>query len=161
MGIREAFEKNPAVGAGIAVVLVVLAVFVFARSRPKAVTSGRWYYDLTARQLVAFDAKGQMPPVKLPSGNEGVMAHVFSCGKCNSQEQFIGYLESLTEEGRRIRQDPVMPDRPVDLMVGQVIARPPTGDEEIRWIPAGSDAAPAIMRAATCPGGKRPEVCIP
>ena len=89
--------KNPVVTL-IAVIILIVAIIMIAKSMSRGSgvvvtgdTRATWY-DTGTNKL--FGAPAATPPIKAPSGSDGVQAHMFANGSCdNAGDRFIGYLE--------------------------------------------------------------------
>jgi hypothetical protein len=116
-------------------------------------TKNSWFYDLNTGELFAADSDS-IPPINTPSGKlangapAGVRAYVFSYIKdSNESEQFIGYLEKYTPEGRKITsyfqksRDNVTKDLIRRLEKNRLIRRV---DNE-SWFPANSSQGQTIV----------------
>jgi hypothetical protein len=112
MGLMDKL-REPAVGGGVAAgVLALAAVIAWFNLGPEP--AGRqWqteqtYYDLNTKQtFIGKPIPEQVPPIEAPSGKPfegepaGVMAVMYACDTCEpASEQFIGYLEKYTPEGK-------------------------------------------------------------
>jgi len=123
--------------------LALILVLLYFSLRPRGVDPARaqrWYCDLDTGERVAFDPPGGASPARLPSGHDGVLAHVFACGNECTGETFIGYVE-------RSDHAPVEanPDRPFNPDNARIIAPPPVAGVTPKWTPAGEPAASEIM----------------
>jgi hypothetical protein len=110
---------------------------------------------MTTGDLVAAKLK-ELPPVTLPSGHQGVLAHVYACGDCaKSDERFIAYLERYTEQGKANLSQVGQPDQPINPTAGLEVAVAPQADEEPKWVSVMSGEARSITTAKNrrCPGG--------
>lgn len=121
-----------------------------------------YFYDLGEKKLFPHDAKDQ-PPVEAPSGFKtedgqpgGVRAHVFGCGDCS--EPFIGYLQTLTAEGKAMLDsgDPTMIYKTGD----EYRIRAAEGGE---WYESFKPEAKKIIgdASARCPAGTKTVPCNP
>ena len=143
--------RNPLVTVVAVVVLAVALIFIFRQSAgsggPQA-GNANWY-DMGTGELYGGFKMGEadLPPITLPSGNEGVMAKVFSRTSCDIKaDRFIGYLEKYTEKGKVAMKAAKSQDT-LDIgtvqhvsMNERLVMRP--GDEE--WVVAGSDDGRAV-----------------
>lgn len=103
MSILQNIQGNPAVKAGIAAVVLVLAAgaFYFNLRTPPETVDRLWYFDLNTQQL--FAAADQVPPIAAPSGPidgkpAGVRAYVYACGTCDPATNKTGWLETFPPE---------------------------------------------------------------
>jgi len=130
-----------------------------------------WYYDLGDGELFTI-AEVRLPPIPTPSDADdaerrGVIARLFSCGRCNTAKRFIGWLETYTAEGRR-RIKGFADQAPRDALVEMVgndllIAAPPESPGgAVRWHGYNTAEAEAIREAAMsrCEDGA-PTECLP
>lgn len=154
MGLRETLKDKPWIGAVVAAVVLIVALW-----RPWSgggASGGRWYYDLSSGDLVAADIK-ELPPVTLPTGNQGVTAHVYACKDCNS-DRFIGYLERYTEQGKQNmgkEWNPAQGGMPPNPAAGIEVAAAPAKGDSPQWVPMMSPAAVSIQNVSSrCPSGK-------
>ena len=104
MGLREMIDKNPAVGYGLVGGILVLSVviYILASGEEEFKTHGksRYYYDMDSKELyVVTDTLHPDPPMKAPSGGEGVHAIVFSCSDCADESTHeVGMLTKYTKK---------------------------------------------------------------
>jgi hypothetical protein len=169
MGLRETIQEKPIVGIIIAVVALGIVGYVFYWQSAAGVPLGsRYYYDVSSGELVPHKTDS-MPPVTLPSGNQGVLAHVFACGDCGS-EQFVGYLQKYTDAYKKQATQeidltnstgPVTPS-----MSGDLVAQKPDGIGEPQWCEMTSLQGAQIVRnaRARCDSGgdaKKAVPCLP
>ncbi len=166
MGLRQTITDKPIVGVCIAIVaFIAVALLLRAQSSNPASAGQRFYYDVTSGELVGFKADQPLPPVTLPSGNQGVLAHVFACGDCSS-EQFIGYLEQYTDAYKQaVTVDVTNMDGPaLAPMSGHMVAADPNGGQP-QWIESTSMQGSQVMRAASircdAQGTDRAMECVP
>lgn len=148
MSLRATLEKNKPLSIGLIVVIFgVAAYFAIFRSQPEGPRVAPpqeevYYYDLGSKEL--FNVKlPAFPPVEAPSGHKqesgqpgGVRAHLFSCGECNKEEQFIGYLENMTKAAHDVAdlvfvQDKTVDGSQLDLMENETMVKAP---EEGEWV---------------------------
>jgi len=112
-----------------------------------------WFYDINTGELFT-SAKTNFPPIEASSGPlqdgqpAGVLAHVLTfdpTGKDKSQ-QFIGYLEKFTEEGKQAWQEALETDRLAEMSssTGRLIKRV----EDEKWIKADSPEGMKIRSLA-------------
>jgi len=97
--LREQIEKHPRVTAMVAGTVLMLTIsWALLRETRQP---GIYFYD-TGSGTVYVAPAGTLPPTKAPSGSEGVLAIVLSCGDCAEESsRFVGYLQSFTDEYRR------------------------------------------------------------
>lgn len=118
-----------------------------------------WFYDVNTGKLFTAE-KTSFPPIEAPSGPmpngqpSGVMANVLTydlTGKDKSQ-QFIGYLEKLTEKGKQAWQEALETDRLAEMnsSTGRLIKRV----EDEKWIKADSPKGLKIRMLAYEPNEK-------
>lgn len=104
MGLRETIDKNPALGYGLVGGIIVLAVvtYILTSGEKEFKTHGksRYYYDMDSKSLyVITETDHPDPPMKAPSGGEGVYAVVFSCSDCKDKASLeIGMLTKYSKE---------------------------------------------------------------
>ncbi len=146
MGFSDFVQTNKGVAVGASICLLVIAGLVMviqlvAGGKKPCMTMEYWYYDLQSGELVAHDT-GDRPPVTLPSGNQGALAHVYGCGGCTG-ETFLGYIEQYEEDIDR-STDPTV--SPVDTTVGRIVSIDPAeNDGEPYWVDFnGNDGAQVL-----------------
>lgn len=164
MNWRETVRRIPpmAIAAVVMAAVGVLLIRANLPDRNATYFTDVWFYDLDARSLYARPA-GTPTPEIAPSGGQGVRAYVFSCGKCSSSEQFIGYLQSFTREQQQLleRRDAaddaaLSPEPMVALLPAE------SGGGGPQWVYSGSRQGAAITRDPNnqC-GNKPPRSCNP
>ena len=132
--------KNPVV-AIIAVIILIVAIVMIARSMSGGSGSADYgelfWYDTGSKQLYA--GPHEMPPIKAPSGSEGVQAYVFAKSSCdNASDRFIVYLEKFPNK-KAIMNASGMEERNA-LMAKRLIRR----ENDAEWVEANSDEGAAI-----------------
>lgn len=168
MALRKMLNGNPAALAGLAFVLIALAVILSRGGdqlpEVQPITAA-WYYNLDTGEL--FSGPMEPAPIDAPGGSgQAVRAHLFSCGACTEQERFIGFLTRHTPEAARVLTgleagaNPT-PDEQVILETGQRIgAAPDAPGKTIHWAVEGTPEADAVRTApAQQCGGMRPTRC--
>lgn len=143
MGLGEMLRDKPMVGIALAVVMLLLAGVMTMRGRGGK--GLQFHYDLQSGELVAFAAR-EAPPVTLPSGNKGVLAYVFACGDCASNEQFVGYLLMYSEDAKR--QLMTEAQGPAEQLSPLIARKPESPGEEPVWVSAQSRQGGAIIQTA-------------
>ena len=114
MSLREWLNNNSAIVTVAALALLVVALVVMVRSfagggGATGAPQSRWYFDPVLDELVVVRDDGTaVPPITLPSGNEGWRANVFACGDCDDPEQrFVAWYERYTPWAKQaIEADP-------------------------------------------------------
>jgi len=112
-----------------------------------------WFYDLNTGEL--FEASYAIPPIATSSGKHdgepaGVMAYVFSCGKCSADQRYIGWLETRQEPGISAAaleaEQELKPGTPLLLQEasGTMIRRV----DDKQWYPIEGEAAQHVMDEA-------------
>lgn len=144
--------KNPVV-AVVAVIIIVVAVILMLRSGSGAGTGGAGatavpWYDTGTSKLYGQTELSAIPPVKAPSGEEGVRAFVFSCTNCSDKSsQFIAYLEKYAPEARaeyeKLRSSEDMPARAAAQQNTMV-----RGEDDTEWVERMTDEGQAIIFSA-------------
>lgn len=161
--MRDWLQRNPvAVVAATALVLALAGWSVFGkRGNPRE--NQRYFYDLGSGALFLHDVNA-IPPVKAPSGGEGVLATVYMCGKCEpGAEPKIAFIETFTPEALALMQKAMDPSNPnpsamAAAQAQRLIAAP---SREPQWMTYDSPVASALMGFANnCPGQKA-EICLP
>ena len=150
MGVRETFNRNPAIAAAIAAVCVALGVSIWfvsakeesgqpARTDPKSwytIDDGRTWFVDSANKVVPFEHQGK----------PAYRCFVWRCGAT----KFVSHLERLNPaaRGRYGPQDRVDPWK---LPPGaEQVKRPLRGD--VGWLDVDAPDAGEIQRPR-CPGG--------
>ena len=137
--------KNSVV-AIIAVIILIVAIVMIARSMSGGSGSAPamgdiFWYDTGSKELYA--GPHEMPPLKAPSGSEGVQAHVFAKGSCdNAGDRFIVYLEKYPDK-EAVMNAPTMAER-MPLMEQRLVRR----ENDAEWVEAGSPDGVAILAEA-------------
>jgi hypothetical protein len=167
MGIRETIQDKPAAGI-VVVVVVVLGIVAFnaARFSDHAEPGSRFYLNVDTGEIEVFNAQSSLPPVKLPSGSNGVLAHVFACGDCDGGEQFVVFLEKYTDEYRQAATAEVSDNMaPITTpVVGHHVAILPEDGADIRWVEMTSAEGARVARHGIerCDNRSgRPTECLP
>src|SRR5688500_9960230 len=88
------------IGFAVAVAIIVTIITIYYREPPPV---GYYFYDLKNQSLFEVNPASVGPrpaaaDIKAPDGGEAARAFVYSCGKCTEGEQYIGYIESYSEE---------------------------------------------------------------
>lgn len=163
MDIREWIHKNtmPAAGilAGVMVLVIIALLFLLgAFDGDKYKTSDKlYYYDMKTGKLFAAD-KDLIPPIKAPSGGEGVVADVYDCDECDGEDQYIALLKKYSPKARKAVEKGLPPDPN-----GELVRLP---IENSKWVPADSKQGQKLrLKAAAnvrdfC-GEKKPKACFP
>lgn len=162
MGIREAINKNPALGGVVVAGFLVLAVVVYFLMQTKEIDpydrSQLWYYDLNTGKpfAMAYSEKVEAPPNEAPSGPltedngllkkgepAGVRLHRFGCGGCKEGEVFDGYLKTYSVNARQkfLDEKVSMPSIQDEIVIRKVDG----GD----WVPEHTPEAQAILLEVT------------
>lgn len=165
MSLSEVVRKNQAVVAIAATLVIVVSVYMIVRPKPGArPTQAVYFYDLSTGQLFN-QPRATLPPVKAPSGGaeDGVQAHVFSCGACGGTEQYIGYLITMPATVKQTLAAPKPGINPV-LLIGsnEKVAEPPKAGVAIKWLPRHSPEGEQLVSAAErrC-NGQLAKLCNP
>lgn len=133
-------RDKPAVGIAAAVVLLLVAAVLVFKPAPPRGDAGVYYYDLATAKRIAGSRTappdGMDPPV---------IANVFSCGACDGEQAFVGWLEEIG----------------VDSADRRVAALPDAGATP-QWVAVTSDEAAALMASVNeaCDGDKA-VLCTP
>lgn len=136
----------------LAVVVMLIAVWLAWRQvsppPPEPVISPTYYYDLESDELFVAGSD-KVPPFDAPSGGQAVAAHVFSCGACEADEQFIAFFTKYDDATRdalaaMTLEQRTYADTDVQMMMqeGQLV-RAKDGD---RWLPFGGQAGMTILQ---------------
>jgi hypothetical protein len=126
-------------------VIAACAVWVTLRLRSGGappVPDKAYYFDLETGELFV-DAAGKVVPFKRPSGNDAVLAHVYSCGDCGKEaERFVGYYEALSQEA--------IANPALRYMQASRVVSKDAGE----WFPMNSPDAQRVMDVACSDGTK-------
>ncbi|MDX1683170.1 MAG: hypothetical protein R3336_08620 [Phycisphaeraceae bacterium] len=100
--IRKWVNENSAVVTIAAVVLLALTIWaIYSQMSGRSFDPDAqrvWFYDLKSGGVFAVDAD-TVPPIETDSGPlangmpAGVRAHVFACGSCETDAQFVAWVE--------------------------------------------------------------------
>lgn len=162
---RVLISTHPVLKISISVlcaILIILTIRLSLFSSDQEIITNpdnAWFYDINTGKLFTAE-KTKFPPIEAPSGPmpngqpAGVMANVLTydpTGKDNSQ-QFIGYLEKLTEEGKQAWQEALESDRLAEMnsSTGRLIKRV----EDKEWVKADSPEGLKIKMSAYKPNEK-------
>ena len=171
MSVRTWLNEHSAAAAGIVIALLAVALVIIYQvmksSPPKA-----WYFDTGNGQLFAAAHE----PSAAPSGKEAVRAYVFGCGGCDQAQRKVGYIERVTEAGRRAtgtarigtpEHEAIIPGGKSAGGTEAVLALRNEGHlvalpQDQKWVSVMSDEGMALIeKAGTCPDGKAAERCLP
>jgi hypothetical protein len=99
--MREWLNQNPLMATGLAVLVLAACVAVvvsFGGGGRKPPMGDRvvYWWDLEANAPFTASTANKAP-IPAPSGGQGVIAHLFTCGKCTPDEWF-GYVETYADE---------------------------------------------------------------
>jgi hypothetical protein len=179
-----------------ALAIAVLAAMIWMAEPAAALTpvppppiTEVYYYDTVTGELYKGPVK-EFPPIATPKGSldgqglpAGVKANVFSCGKCEASEWYIGYLETYTPEAReaeiRLHEElekvqtqpatqpgpgmPPMGPTPEQMMTiaqGHLVAEVKA---PLQWAQQESAPGAQLVNAANkkCGGQAYPQQCFP
>jgi len=169
MGIRDAMQKNPAVAAVVAVLILVIVIGYVARSSKgprNPDTIGAYFYDLSTGRLFTAPPDS-IAPITAPDGGEGqgVRAYVYSCGLCSESELMILYIGKLTEKAAaavRQAEDFAGPEGDMIRRQGEYVAKPPAPGAEPQWVLEASPDGQTLVNAfAKACDGKPAKLCRP
>lgn len=163
MQIREWLKNNPVIGgaivAGIMLTAILILVLSLLPTNPTpASTPNNYYYDMQSGELFVADVS-LIPPIKAPSGGEGVLAQVYACGECgDDSELFVGILRKYSPAGKQAIENDMPPGVENELVR--------LTDEGSRWVPADSEPGrayrlQAVADAKAACKGKKPKICFP
>ncbi len=139
--------KNPVV-AIIAVIILIVAIVLIAKNMSgdsggvQRSGDGFWY-DTGSKKL--FGASSiEMPPIKAPSGSEGVLAYVFAKGSCdNASDRSIVYLEKYPDRDAIMKAASIEDRMP--LLAKRLVRR----ENDADWVEASSEEGAAIIAEGT------------
>jgi hypothetical protein len=157
-----------------ALIVMCAAILILATMRMTRFLGGtqasangtHYFYDMDTGDLFVMDAASETPPVVAPSGAEGVLALVYSCGSCDAaDERSIEYLRKCTPEAKamlddRERGQEITPQTMQTIQTGWLVS----ADLGKTWVAQNSPTGERIMRRATtstCPNGSAPKSCRP
>ena len=132
--------KNPVVAIIAVIILIVAIVMIFKPSDTGVVgeAGDAFWYDTGSKEL--FGAKHDMPPIKAPSGSEGVSAYVFANGSCdNAADRFIVFLEKFPDK------DAIMNATSMEERIPLIEARLVRRENDADWVAANSEEGMAIV----------------
>ncbi len=112
--LRDWLNNNPAVGAGIAGGLVVLAILVLISTRGGSGpgVTGEYYWNIDTGEIETVEG-GNIPPIVNDRGQTLVRAVVVTCGRCRPRDWTVLRLERFPPHVReRIEQQ--MGDRAME-----------------------------------------------
>lgn len=155
--LREAIHRNPAVV--IVAVVILIASLWWHVLEPITGNGARraFYFDLETSRLFT-QRTGLLAPIKAPSGGDGVLAIVMSCGSCDDASQrYIGWIEKYSDAFKQ--NEAAQRHRDPDLMRRHWFIRTLQSDE---WVLAAGAQAQVIRRTAERHCGRREaRVCQP
>ena len=162
MQIQAWLKQNPAVAIAFAAIVLAIALLILLYgsgligSPAPTSTSKFYYYDVQSGELFA-DQANLNPPIKAPSGGDGVLAQVYGCGDC-SGEPFVGLLKTYTPAAKKAIEKGLPPGP------GGELVRLPGDDTQ--WVPADSDAGrklrlDSVAAARAHCKGVEPTPCFP
>lgn len=139
----------------LAVAGLLLYKFIFTQELPT--TSSKFYYYDTQTDELFVDEANLIPPIKAPSGGEGVIAQVYACGDC-SGEKYIALLRKYSPEAKQAIEKGLPPNPN-----GELVRLAEPGSE---WVPADSDAGQQIRLTSASAvrsfcKDKPPIICFP
>ncbi len=174
--LLQKLRDDPRIGYSVvAVVLLIAAANAYFALQPPDLArrdiSRLNYLDLNTKERFSapWGDGNEVPPLDAPSGPltadagplkkgepAGVRALVFACGVC-SNEQFVGWLETNTVEGRKKSLDKTL--MPEDLPKVWYIRKPEDGSPwHLRASPEGGAIMSAIFNGK-CPAGQTVQPC--
>ena len=116
-----------------------------------------WMKDLSSGELFDVATKeGIHPPIKSPSGNDAVKAHVFACGNCDDDsKRFIAYLEKYLPEAHKM-----FSEGGYNLTILEK-AHVVSEDGKDEWVPIGLPEGQAIVNLKNSKCGDDLTPCFP
>lgn len=164
-GARKAINNNSPVVMVVAVVVLAAAIgFIwFSMQKPTYEPQPVYFYDLGSGEL--FEGmSNDVPPIASASGaDQGVRAHVYSCGSCaDPSQRFIAYLETYSADAKAAMSGEATDDLMMDPSVmdeGHLVKR--VDDEE--WVSSMSEEGMMVMEtiAEECGEMVQPTPCMP
>ena len=187
MSLREFLNQHSAVVTLLAIVLLVAALgygiwTTGGLRRGGEIASGLWFYEIESGKIFTTE-HGTRPPIKGPSGGEGVRAHVYTCQESCSADKldgltaeeieklgfFLGFIERITPEGhdmiKKINESDVSSDNKamqIDTAVRRYGQIRLLDSADSPWIDNDMDTVKLLndYLASRCEG-KRPKYCSP
>jgi hypothetical protein len=161
MKLGSWIQSKPALMGLAALCLALALVQVLRMSGGERGVSHVYYWDLGSGEL--FTAPAALAPIDAPSGpSQGVLAMVFSCGKCDEGSRFVAWLEQHTPEARRMLESGNRDDPRYQEVVasGHQIAAAPAPGAAPQWNAYQSPQAAAVTKAGLgrC---EQPRLCTP
>jgi len=168
--MRQYLNQNPKITLGVAIAvigicLIVLIIRLWPDSAEANGVDGKrpppqaWFYDRNTKELfpMPIHTTGPIETGSGPYNGEpaGVRAHVFACGDCSSNEQFIAWLEKPSPLEAAQPQDGVV----METDLSPLICTP--GSD--RWVRADGEAGKRIIATARakCPQDAPANYCHP
>ena len=159
MALRDAINKYSGVVSGVLVLAIVACLYLTYRSATGGPTPPFVDYFTVDDGATWFAGKGdQIAPFDY-GGKTAVQAHVF---RCPDGKEFVGYLESNSEEGKRIigvvrggnagEHPEVTPQSLMTVQGGKAFKRP--GEKD--WTPAADAARVNQIKDVRCEDGSSP-----
>ena len=185
---REWLNNNPSVVTVAAVLLLIVALFYMIKVNTggggnRILITEWYYYDLGKKGVtnpldaLFVDKANLAPPIDSPSGSGlGVQAMVFGCGDCKKENRFVAYLQKLTPQAKKLREQPpptVSPGKdasgnPLPPMPPPMMDDPTMGllvasvEKPNDWYVLMSEPGMKIMSIeGKCPAEKKPKPCFP
>lgn len=145
---------------GLLLVVVILGVAIAIFFRPgsnQGAATGQYFYDLGSGALFVVGADA-LPPLTAPSGDEGVLAVVYSCSGCeDAATHQIAYLQKYTDDYLQQRTGGQPPKMGAEVEGTMIRA----ADGE-RWFVSSSDQVIKLtsQMSSACAGGDA-VLCLP
>ncbi len=157
MAIRETINRKPAIAAGVAAALVLVAAGIMLLSSRND-TAKIFYTDDDGKSWFADDAD-RVPPFD-HNGKQAYRCYVWTCD--GGKTKFVSHLERFTPaakkalEQQRARGNAKLSEGSLmaDIMAGVEVKAPGTG--ETGWVRSGDPKAVALTQPK-CPGGQASE----
>lgn len=149
-----------------AVVLFAIAAVVGWRNvnPPPAPTPQAYFYNLSTGELFAMPRE-TVSPATVSGGATALKAYVYACGECDAASRKVGYLEKYKDDvaplvGKTFDDFDQQEAATQQIIDGLLVAQPPE-DDEVNWIPAGSDAGMALINSPGNECGGQAQTCLP
>lgn len=169
--MRHILNQNAPVTIGVAALVIVVCLILLIsnlffssdeeeqRILRKGGVPQAYFYDRNTGELFTMPVHVS-GPIERDSGDyngepAGVRAHVFACGDCGSNENFIAWLERPSPREKELEEGKLLTETDLYPLVSV-----PGNDN---WYAANTREGLGITEAAQkrCPEGQKPNYCQP